>query len=112
MINFFKKIPFIFLIYLIFFNNANSEILKNIEISGNKRISNETILVLGNIEIGKDLNSSDLNYSLKKLYDTNFFENINYSLDNGLLKIFLVENPIIEEINITGIKKKSFTESL
>ena len=112
MINFFKKIPFIFLIYLIFFNNANGEILKNIEISGNKRISNETILVLGNIEIGKDLNSSDLNYSLKKLYDTNFFENINYSLDNGLLKIFLVENPIIEEINITGIKKKSFTDQI
>jgi len=112
MINFFKKIPFIFLIYLIFFNNANGEILKNIEISGNKRISKETILVLGNIEIGKDLNSSDLNYSLKKLYDTNFFENINYSLDNGLLKIFLVENPIIEEINITGIKKKSFTDQI
>ena len=112
MINYFKKIPFIFLIYLFFFNYANSEILKNIEISGNKRISKETVLVLGNIEIGKDLNSSELNYSLKKLYDTNFFENINYSLNNGLLKIFLVENPIIEEINITGIKKKSFTKKI
>ena len=112
MINYFKKIPFIFLIYLFFFNYANSEILKNIEISGNKRISKETVLVLGNIEIGKDLNSSELNYSLKKLYDTNFFENINYSLNNGLLKIFLVENPIIEEINITGIKKKSFTKQI
>jgi outer membrane protein insertion porin family len=112
MINYFKKIPYIFLIYLFFFNYANSEILKNIEISGNKRISKETVLVLGNIEIGKDLNSSELNYSLKKLYDTNFFENINYSLNNGLLKIFLVENPIIEEINITGIKKKSFTKQI
>ena len=107
-----KKIPFIFLIYLIFFNHAHSEILKNIEVSGNKRISKETILVLGDIEIGKDLNSSNLNYSLKKLYDTNFFENINYSLNNGILKIFLIENPIIEEINVTGIKKKSFTEQI
>ena len=37
------------IIYLFFTTLVFSEIIKNIDISGNKRISKETILVLGNI---------------------------------------------------------------
>ena len=34
------------------------------------------------------------------------------SINNGILNINLIENPIIENIEITGIKSKSFTEDL
>ncbi len=102
----------IIVIFLFFSSYCYSEQIKNIEISGNKRISNETILVLGNISKNKDFDDNDLNNSLKKLYDTNFFNNIKISLNNGLLKIIVDENPIIENIEITGVKNKSFIEDL
>ena len=36
--------------------------------------------------------------------NTNFFENIPYLLMMKILKINVIENPIIENIEITGIK--------
>ena len=82
-----------------------ADIIKNIEINGNKRVSKESIIVLGGIKINDDFNSYKLNETLKKLYETDFFSNINLSLENGLLKLDVIENPIIENIEITGIKK-------
>ena len=101
------------LFFLILLNvKAFSEVISNFDISGNKRISQQTILVLGDFSKGKDYNTSELNESLRKLYSTNFFSDIKISLDNGILKIVVVENPIIEDIEITGIKNKNFLESI
>ncbi len=101
-----------FLIFMFLTINSYSEIIKNLEVSGNQRISKETILVLSDIKIGKDFTNDSLNIALKKLYETDFFSKINISLNNGLLKINVLENPIIEKININGIKKKSIKEIL
>ena len=49
---------------------------------------------------------------LKKLYDTNFFEDINLDFNSGNLSINVVENPIIENIELTGIKNKTFIKEL
>ena len=43
----------ILILTFLFLSNSNSEIIKKIEISGNQRISSETILVLGNISTNK-----------------------------------------------------------
>ena len=101
-----------FAIFIFVISYANSEIINKITISGNKRISNETILVLGNISTGKDFNKIELNDLLKNLYDTNFFKDINVVIDNGHLKINLVENSIIENIEISGIKNKDFIKEI
>ncbi len=100
------------IIFLFFSSYSFSEKIKNIEITGNQRISNETILVLGNISKNKEFDNNSLNNALKKLYETNFFKDINISLNNGLLKIIVDENPIIEDIEITGVKNKTFLEEL
>jgi len=100
------------IIYFIFSSNTFAEIIKKIEISGNKRISYETILVLSDLSEGKDYNQQSLNVSLKNLYDSNFFSKIEFNLDNGLLKISLKENPIIEDIEFSGIKNKTFIKDL
>ena len=76
-----KIIVQIFLI--IFFTNAFGEVIKNVEVSGNKRISKETVLVLGNISTGQNFEKKDLNNSLKKLYDSNFFKDIQLTINNG-----------------------------
>ena len=69
-------------------------------------------MVLGDIKPKQNFTNKNLNNSLRKLYETNFFSDINITLENKILKIELIENPIIEKINIIGIKKKSLIEAL
>ncbi len=97
---------FLFLAYV------NAEVIKKIQISGNQRISKETILVLGSINLNEDYDDIKLNNSLKKLYNTNFFNDINLSLLDGILKITVNENPVIEDIEISGIKNKTFLKNI
>ena len=104
---------FVFKLLILFFlqiTNGYSKTISAVEVNGNKRISKETILVLGDVQLGKKYNSNDLNNSLKKLYEKNFFNDFNISFEDGILKISVNENPIIDEIEINGVKKKSFKE--
>jgi len=106
---------FLFKALIIIFLTSSSviaEVLKEIEINGNQRISEETIVVLGEIKKDVDYNNDSLNNILKNLYDTKFFNDIQLQLTDGKLIINLIENPIIENIEITGIKRKELTETL
>ena len=102
----------ILIILCLFLNNSYADLIKKFDISGNIRISDETILVLSEISKDEEFNDLKLNKSLKKLYETNFFKDINISLDSGILSIKVIENPIIEDVEITGIKSKTFLESI
>jgi outer membrane protein insertion porin family len=109
MLKFFTKIIlFVFLII----SKSYSENIKDIKINGNQRISKETIIVLGKININEDYNDNKLNETLKNLYSTNFFNNISINIENEILTVSLTENPIIEDIKITGIKNKSIVKEL
>ena len=99
-----------FFVLFLFSSNANSVILKNINVDGNDRISNETIQMFSNVNIGDDLSEKDLNNILKKIYDTNYFEDVSIKLIDGNLFISVKENPIIENINYTGIKSNTLKE--
>ncbi len=98
------------LVYFISTVSVISQIISKIEVSGNKRISKESVIVFSDLKIGMDYSNELINQSLKKLYDTNFFENVEISYDNLELKINLVEYPIIANLEIKGIKKKSFLD--
>ena len=89
-----------------------SYIVKDFKIEGNNRVSENTIINFSELKKGKDISSSDLNDSLKKLYDTNFFENVSISISNNLVTIKVDEYPIIQEINIEGIKRKQTVKEL
>ena len=67
--------------------NVNAEIVNKITITGNKRISSETIKVLGNISIQKNFEKKQLNNLLKRLYETDFFSDVKIDLNNGELRI-------------------------
>jgi len=96
---------------LLFFNLvALSEVITDVSISGNKRISKETIIVLGKIDLNSDYDNEKLNLTIKDLFDSGFFDDVSLDINNGKLNISVVENPIIEEIIITGIKEKNFID--
>ena len=99
---------------ILFFLTSTSfaEVVKKIDIKNNLRISDETIKVLGNFDIGDDLSKNDLNKILKNLYTTDFFKDLTISLENNILNIDVLENSIIQSIFIKGIKKKDLTAKL
>ena len=67
----------IFLFYfLITSSTALAEIIKKIEINGNRRVSSETIKIYGDIDLKKNYLDEDLNTVLNNLYSTNFFEDV------------------------------------
>ena len=109
----FKKFSFLFIIfYLVFGSQANAEVVNKIESKGNSRVSLETIVIFGDIVLGKDYDSQDINLLIKKLYETNVFENISVELENNLLTIIVKENPTINTILFKGEKAKKYKESI
>ena len=102
------------IITLFYFNFSivNSEILQKIEIAGNDRVNSETIKLFANIKLGEELSDDRLNKILKDLYDTNFFKDIDIKFLNNTLILYVIENPIITSVNISGIKNKNFESSL
>lgn len=102
----------VLVLYLVIYSFANAEIVKKLEVEGNKRISEETIKVYGEIEINKDYDSVGLDNILKNLYSTNFFEDVKIKLSNGVLKISLVEYPVINAIQIFGEEAKKIKKAI
>ena len=107
-----KKFFIINFILLFFASLSLAEKINDIEVFGNKRISKESIIVFGDISFNKNYEDDDLNNIFKKIYDTNFFKKINLNINNSILKITVIENPIIEDVQINGIKSDKLTEIL
>ena len=100
----------IILIFFFLSSILRAETLQKFEISGNQRISDQTIIIFSEIEINEEITKSKLDKVIKKLYKTNFFKNISLSFEDQTLFLKVEENPIIENLDITGIKKQSLVE--
>ena len=98
-------------VFFFFFSSlVKAETLQKFDISGNKRISDQTIIIFSELKINEEITKRKLDKVIKKLYQTNFFRNINLSFSNKTLFLKVEENPIIENLQITGIKKQSLVE--
>ena len=74
-----NKVYLIFFIYLFScITSTKAEIYQEIIIKGNKRLNAETILMFSGLETGIDLSPDDLNLSIKKLYETDYFQDIEF----------------------------------
>ena len=77
-------------------------VINNIVISGNTRVTNSTILTYSEVSVG-DVYTSELASSvIKKLYDTQYFDDISVTIDFNNLIIKVIERPIISSIQIEG----------
>ena len=80
------------LFFFICSNFLRAEVVNKIDIDGNKRVSDETIIIYGDIELNKDVSEKNVNDIIKKLYSTNFFEEVKISLKNNVLNISVKEH--------------------
>ena len=111
--DFFSKIILLSILLCVFLSTTSrSEVVKEIKVNGNERISDETIKMFSTITLNQDINDDDLNKITKNLYQTNFFENIFVSINDGVLIIEVKESPVIGKLEIEGIKSKTLKENL
>ena len=89
-----------------------SEIVNQIKVKGNERISSETIIMFADVEINQNIDDVKLNEILNNLYDTNFFENISAKINSNILTLSVTELPIIEDVIIKGVKSNKINELL
>jgi outer membrane protein insertion porin family len=90
----------------------NAEIINKIVIDGNKRVSDETIKVYGEIKINQNVSEVEINNILNNLYSTNFFEDVQIQINNNIINIKVIEYPVINQLIIIGEDKKSYKDQL
>ena len=113
MFKLFYKINLFFFIFLfLLIAGSKAEIIEKIDVSGNQRISIETIKMFSGVSVNDNVSEKDLNEILKKLYNTNFFDLVSVKIDNKKLFIKVKENPIIQNIIFEGIKSSTILEEL
>ena len=107
------KYIFIILIFLkVGFINAYADVINKIEVTNNKRITNESIVTFSGIKLGNDYTQEQLNEILQDLYETNFFSDIKFEINDGTLVVNVVERKIIQSIILNGIKAEKTKNSI
>ncbi len=102
-----KKIYFAFLIaFVSFAAHASDFYLRTVETEGLKRVEKETVLAYLGLKTGQNVSQDKLDESFKNLYATGLFSDIQMDTTNdGVLKIKLQENPLINKRAFDGNKK-------
>ncbi len=107
------KYLIIFLLFFkLIFTQALGEVINNIEIKNNNRITKETIITFGGIELGKDYSQQQLNDIFLELFNTNFFSDIKFDVQGDTLIVEVKERKIVQKIVINGIKAEKTKESI
>ena len=83
---------------------ANAETLKDVKITGTRRIENDTILNYTGLKIGQTVTESDLDRASKTLFATGLFSDVSVKMKNGAATIDVQENPIVHEVFFEGNK--------
>lgn len=98
----FRTIISIIFTIAFFSSTLANDSINNVEIKGNDRISKETIIVYGDIKSNTSFDEAKINIILNNLYETNFFEDVNIKVENGILKINVKEYPVINQLILVG----------
>ena len=111
-----KKIKFfvqacnrlIFVNFILFFLSigVNADSTK-ILVQGNKRISNETIMLISGLSAQSDISDNVVNEALKKLTKSGLFSEVGIDIDGANILVTVTENRLISEIIFEGNKVAS-----
>ncbi len=98
---------YLFIILLVFkltFTQASGDVINKVEIKNNNRITKETIITFGGIELGKDYSEQQLNEIFLDLFNTNFFSDIKFNVKGDTLIVEVEERKIVQKVVLNGIK--------
>ena len=104
------KIITLITLFILNLTILKADVVNDLVISGNKRVSDETIKIYGEIDISKDITENELDKILKNLYSTNFFEDVKVQIKNNKLEIVLKEYPVINQLILVGEESNKYKE--
>lgn len=103
-----KKLPWLVILFLAV-QFLGADVIEEIQIEGNKKISRETVQFYIKSRPGGIYNEEKLREDFKVLWETGFFENIRIEADNGasgkIVRFILSENPLIATVTYKTNKK-------
>ena len=90
------------LLLLSIIGTANGATVSRIDITGNQRMDDESVRILADVKPGNDVNSEHVNNIAKTLQSSGYFEKVDVKLNGNVLKINVVESPIINMVTVEG----------
>ena len=107
-----KRILLILLVFKFVFTNVFADVINDVQVKKNNRITKETIITFGGIELGKDYSDEQLNKILLDLYSTNFFSDIKFKIEDNILIVEVEERKIVQQIVLNGIPAEKTKKSI
>jgi outer membrane protein insertion porin family len=84
---------------------AEAAVVNRVVVEGNQRVDAETIRAYLLIQPGVEYSRSEEDESLKALFETGLFSDVQFDTRGGTLVVIVVENPVINEVAFEGNKK-------
>ena len=84
---------------------AQGSTVREIRVEGNQRIEPATVLSYMTIAPGDQISARDIDRSLKRLFATGLFADVELSQNADILTVNVTENPIINRVAFEGNKK-------
>ena len=87
--------------------STNSElvVIEDIRLEGLQRIEPGTVFSILDIKINDKVGKNKISSSIRELFDTGFFEDVEISLEKSTLVVTVVERPSIGGVEISGSKE-------
>ena len=102
----------ILLTFKLVFTYTYADIINDVQVKNNNRITKETIITFGGIKLGSDYSQEQLNKILLDLYSTNFFSDIKFNVQGDTLVVTVQERKIVQRIELNGIKAEKTKKSI
>jgi outer membrane protein insertion porin family len=82
--------------------SAYAEVVTSIVVEGNQRIENDTILSYVQVSRGQDATPTKIDESIKALFQTGLFSDVQITRRGSTLVVKVEENPMVNEVNFEG----------
>jgi len=86
-------------------SEAHAAAVSKIDVQGNERVQDETVIAYVTVVPGRSFGAGDIDDSLKALYATGLFADVNIFQSGSVLVVKVTENPIIYKVSFEGNDK-------
>ncbi len=97
-----KLCAVLFLAFVVAIQPASAQTVSDVRVEGTQRVEPATVLSYMSVKPGDQLDQDALDRSLKSLFATGLFADVNLRAEGSVVIVNVVENPVINEIAFEG----------
>jgi outer membrane protein insertion porin family len=84
---------------------AQAAVIQRVDVRGAQRVGAEAVRSNLSIQPGKTFSNADIDESVKRLYATGFFSDVQISVSGGTLIVTVAENQLVNQVVFNGNRK-------